>query len=385
MKKTINSLFFLTALIVLVTSCQKQNKKLILGEGGFSSSTAFTSSTPSPILADTIKASIAATFSWGSVTYSNPVVVTYSLQFDIASDTAGGEWTKAKTIIIGSKINSYAIAVQDLNTAAIGVGMAANTQGTLLARIKADVNQANGSMSTVPSVYSNVLALTITPYSLILYVPNSAQFPTKWDPATAPILNVVPDSSGKYEGYVYLGGSTAGQSFKYTNAPDFAHINYGDSTGNLLTTNGLASAMSVPTGGYYEVTANFQTAPGTWSATRTTWGVIGDATPNGWTTDNEMTYDSVSQVWFIDSLSFSTTGSFKFRANNAWVIDFGIAKTSNPVTVGAVTTGMLTYADNPFFAYNSTLNNLTVTTNGVYKVVLDLHISGSYTYTLTKL
>jgi hypothetical protein len=66
-------------------------------------------------------------------------------------------------------------------------------------------------------------------------------------------------------------------------------------------------------------------------------------------------------------------GSFKFRANGAWVIDFGVDGNGN-----------LAYADNPFFGYNGNLNNLTVPSSGNYTITLDLHVSGKYNYTLVK-
>ncbi len=98
--------------------------------------------------------------------------------------------------------------------------------------------------------------------------------------------------------------------------------------------------MYASNGGYVEVTANFNT--NTWTATRTTWGIIGDATPGGWNTDTQLTYDVTNQVWKTTAV-MKAIGSFKFRANNAWVIDFGIDANGN-----------LQYVDSPFFGYNNT-------------------------------
>jgi len=68
-----------------------------------------------------------------------------------------------------------------------------------------------------------------------------------------------------------------------------------------------------------------------------------------------------------------TAGSFKFRANNAWKIDFGIDAT-----------GKLGYVDNPLFPYNGKLSNLTVPSDGNYTITLDLHVPGQYSYKLKK-
>lgn len=170
---------------------------------------------------------------------------------------------------------------------------------------------------------------------------------------------------GLFEGYVAITGSGL-QYFKYTNAPDWNHINYGDGGNGTFSTDGNAAGLSVPNGGYYELTANLNN--NTWTATATTWSIIGDATPGGWSTDTQMTYDPVNQVWTVTAQMLSN-GSFKFRANDEWVVDFGINGS-----------GALQYADNPFFGYTAGLNNLTVPANGTYIITLDLHVSDKYTY-----
>ena len=57
----------------------------------------------------------------------------------------------------------------------------------------------------------------------------------------------------------------------------------------------------------------------TYSANR--WGVIGDATPGGWGTDTNMTWDATNKVLKV-TLNL-TAGSFKFRANDDWAINWG--------------------------------------------------------------
>ena len=54
-----------------------------------------------------------------------------------------------------------------------------------------------------------------------------------------------------------------------------------------------------------------------------------------------MTYDEANQVWKVTA-DMLAGGSFKFRANNEWMIDFGVDANGN-----------LVYADNPFFGYTA--------------------------------
>ena len=199
-----------------------------------------------------------------------------------------------------------------------------------------------------------------------LYVPGAYQ---NWKPDSAPVINQVSGSPGRYEGYINIPGSGA-QSFKFTDASDWTHTNYGEGGNGKLNPDGKAEGVSVPDGGYYELTVDLN--KNTWTATKTDWGFVGDSTPGGWNTDTEMTYDSVKQVW-TTTTTLKQTGSFKFRANSAWVIDFGIDDSGN-----------LQYADNPFVTYNPKLKQITVPADGNYTVTLDLHVSGDYTYSVVR-
>ena len=198
----------------------------------------------------------------------------------------------------------------------------------------------------------------------VLYVPGAYE---DWKPATAPQIGSVPGSSTRFEGYVNFTG-TGEQPFKFTNAPDWLHTNYGNGGAGTLNPDGQAGGLTVPSGGYYELTADLK--KGTWSATKTTWSVIGNATPGGWEKDTAMTYNPEKQVWTV-TMPMKAEGSFKFRANSAWKIDFGLD--SN---------GKLQYVDNPFFDYNPSIKDLTVPDDGTYTITLDLHVPGKYTYSV---
>ena len=160
--------------------------------------------------------------------------------------------------------------------------------------------------------------------------------------------------------------------YKYTAQPDWTPMAYGDGweMGVLIEANYSGGNFTAPSAGYYELSANLNTM--IWTATKTTWGIIGDATPGGWSTDTQMTYDETLKVWTV-TCDILSTGSFKFRANNAWAIDFAIDAT-----------GKLKYADNPLYPYDGTLSNLTVPASGNYTLTLDLHVPGAYTYKLKK-
>jgi starch-binding outer membrane protein SusE/F len=362
MKKILTTLLILISVMLMITSCKKDGAQLVLQSGG---SAGGLKASANPVILSTANDNDSVVnFSWPPATFSGQPAISYTLQIDKVADTAN--WANAKTFTVTNNALLYGFLGKDLNNLLNSMGLVPGTSTNIAVRIRSDVNQYNGSTSTVAPVFSNTLLLSVTPYGLDLYVPGAYQ---NWDPGSAPVLNPVPGMAGLYEGFVNISG-TGIQYFKYTNAPDWNHINYGDGGNFTFSTDGAAAGLSVPNGGYYELTADLN--KNTWTATATTWGIIGDATPGGWNADTQMTYDPVNQVWKVTA-NMIQAGSFKFRANNAWSIDFGIDNGGN-----------IQYADNPFFPYNPNLNNLTVPADGNYTISLDLHVSGKYTYKAVK-
>ncbi|MDR0793493.1 MAG: SusE domain-containing protein [Chitinophagaceae bacterium] len=365
MKNIFYKISYLVFAIFLLASCKKEGVQYVSHNGNFPSA-ALNASDNNIVLSSNNDADTTVTFNWQAADFgsNSNIAVSYTLQIDAISDTSS--WKNAQSFNAGNILN-YSFIGKDLNNLLnTQLNLLPGSADSVAVRIKADVNQYNGSASTISSVYSNTYILVVTPYGLNLYVPGAYQ---NWDPSTAPVIAPVAGRAGLYEGYVNITGSGL-QYFKYTNAPDWNHINYGDGGNGTFSTDGNAAGLSVPDGGYYELTANLNNM--TWTATATTWSIIGDATPGGWNQDTQMTYDPNTQVWTVTA-NMITAGSFKFRANDAWVIDFGIDANGN-----------LQYADNPFFGYNGNLNNLTVPADGNYTIMLDLHIAGKYTYTLQK-
>jgi hypothetical protein len=190
-----------------------------------------------------------------------------------------------------------------------------------------------------------------------LWVPGDYQTPPpNWTPATAPKLGAVPGEND-YEGYINVpaGGSF---QFKITPAPNWDN-SFGDGGAGKLSSSG--ENLIWPDGaGYYYVKANPIAL--TWSATKTTWAIIGDGTPGGWVADTPMTYDPVNNVWVINSVAL-TANNIKFRANGGWDINLG---------------GNLSK-----LSYGG--DNIAIGSAGNYKIVLDLSHPLRYTATLTKL
>jgi starch-binding outer membrane protein SusE/F len=285
----------------------------------------------------------AITLNWNATGYGS-IPFSYAVQVD----KADGNFSSPQAFNVGNALNK-SITILDLNNAALAAGIAVGASEKLEFRVVA----YQGSNST-PSVISNVFTINVTTYSPLqyLWVPGDYQ---GWSPDAAPQL-AAPLTSNDYEGYVNVGAGGS-YEFKFTNAPDWSHTAYG---GDATTLSTSGDNLKWPGAGYYLVKANPVAL--TWSATATSWGIIGDATPGGWDNSTPMTYDAASKTWTISSVNL-TSNSMKFRANNGWNINLGGNLSG------------LTYGG----------DNIPVAAAGNYKIVLDLSHPLKYTATLTKL
>ncbi|MEI7491019.1 MAG: RagB/SusD family nutrient uptake outer membrane protein [Bacteroidota bacterium] len=144
----------------------------------------------------------------------------------------------------------------------------------------------------------------------LVYCPGSYQ---GWDPTNTSTVIASKASDSKYEGYLYMANTN--QQFKFCTTPSWDH-NFGGTNGTLVP-NG--DNINVADAGYYKV--NIDTAALTYSVVKTTWAVIGDATPGGWSNDTPMAYDAASNTWTITV--DLVKGGLKFRANGGWDINYG--------------------------------------------------------------
>lgn len=175
-----------------------------------------------------------------------------------------------------------------------------------------------------------------------------------WDNSdNAEMLVSTESSNGMAEGYVYL--TTGGIKLVTDHSWDDAHTFGDDGSGNLTNPGGN---ITVAADGYYRVRANLTDM--TYSLELTDWGVIGDATPGGWDTDTNLSYNADLKIW-IGGVNLKADGAFKFRANDDWVIDYGSSSGDENLNQGG---------DN-------------IPSPGVaadYAVTLDLSTPNTYTY-----
>ena len=148
----------------------------------------------------------------------------------------------------------------------------------------------------------------------ILYNPGDAN---GWNFGSAQQL--IGTGAGKYHGFLYLKGG-----FKFTNAPDWNGINYGDAGAGALSTDGGAGNLQCPAEGeglYYVVV---DTEALTYTTTYvSSVGLVGDF--QGWNVESPFAMTSDNNIVWKATASFSG-GGFKFVFNGpttAWSLNLG--------------------------------------------------------------
>ena len=327
---------------------------------------AFAVSNSTIVLTSANDSSDVAVFSWKSSSYGLSVPITYTLQIDQPSDTAGANgWGNAITTTIATDSMTLSYLGTDFNHILNLMGLPDGTPSTIVVRLKMDVRQSNGSASTVPTLIS-VLPMTVTPYkvSLVypkLYVAGDFLIPN-WTQLNQPgwiLASVL--SNGSYEGYVYF--PNANNYFKLCSEPDWNGSNYGWG-GSSTTISSTCNNCNLWSAGpnYTRITAD--TKGLTISYTNTNWVVAGDF--NSWSiTANPMTFNPTTNTWTATGVTMTAGNQWKFVGDAAWNNCFGLDSKGN-------------------FAFgNGSIGNFKAAKSGTYTITLDLSKgAGNYTYSV---
>ncbi|WP_320110913.1 SusF/SusE family outer membrane protein [Draconibacterium orientale] len=135
--------------------------------------------------------------------------------------------------------------------------------------------------------------------------------PNGWDDETA--LTYSPEDT-EWQGVLHL---TADEiKFRANHSWDY---NYGSNAADGILQAG-GNNIPVDVESDYSIVLDLST-PNEYTYSLNRWGLIGDATPGGWDNDTNMTWDADNGVFTV-TLDL-IAGSFKFRANDGWDINYG--------------------------------------------------------------
>lgn len=126
--------------------------------------------------------------------------------------------------------------------------------------------------------------------------------------------------TGDYKFEIYASLNQGGIKFLPTNTGWDGDWGMKPGTPNTLLQEGEDN-VNITEADYYHITIDFENLSYN-LLTVNSWGIIGDATIGGWNTETPMDYDANSGLWKLDNVTF-TDGTFKFRANNDWSLNYG--------------------------------------------------------------
>ncbi|MEP6645824.1 MAG: SusE domain-containing protein [Saprospiraceae bacterium] len=350
--------FKIFILLLILSGCNEEPELSVLQKVAFQGP--ITVSPENIVITAADSSTSVVQINWPSVDYFREVPVTYSIQFTTSDDVT--TWAKAYELPVGINVLTNSLTGKELNKiVADFLGIIPETKGEIAIRIKSYVDRA---------AYSAPVTIHVTPYKLTtsyasLWIAGDFQ---GWDITNARTIASV-KNDGIYEGYIFIppGGTN---EFKLYAQPDWGPVSYGTiNDGTIHEANFAGDNFKAPSDGYYLFAVDLNT--NIYLLIKTTWGMIGAATPGGWTTDTDMDYNTTTQSWSV-TLNLLKNGSFKFRANHAWQLDFGIDGDAH-----------LIYANHPWKVYVDQ-PQLTVPDDGNYTVLLDLHEPGNYTYQIHK-
>ncbi|WP_375445363.1 SusE domain-containing protein [uncultured Fibrella sp.] len=339
MKSLLKSFLVAASALLAFTACQKEEERLLLD---FSAVPVVSVSAPTVVLTKDNADKDALTISWPKPNYGYNAAANYTIMID----KKGGDFSKAATFPVGTGL-SKTFKASELNSLLLGLGLTPATAGDVDVKVMSALGGRTVLSSALASVkatpYLDRLDLS-SPWGLV-----GSATANGWDGPDQPFYKT--ETPSVFVAYVKLvdGDVKIRQDNKWD-------TNYGGS-GGKLSLNG--DNLKV-TAGTYKVT--FNPTALTYAIEKFSWGVVGDATLNGWNgPDQNLTYDPSTDQWF--ALLPLKVGDIKIRQNNDWAVNYG-------GTAGKLVAGG---------------DNVKIATAGTYLVVADLKPTGlKYTVTPAK-
>lgn len=356
-----------------MVSCEKDDDQVTLNEINQSK---LSSDKTAVVLSEIISDNTAISFTWQKSQFSVAVVPTQQIEFGIK----GQNFKKSVTYDFENNATSGNITHGGLNSLMFNLGATPGVINDIEVRLKTAVGTA--------TFYSNVINVKITPYTPnpdITYpkinVPGSyagAAGYANWTPGSSPNL-FSPEKNDKYRGFIWINTVTGAEDGKYKFA---INQDWPGNKGDDGTLTGKLKAdgdnIKAPAAGTYYIKVDW--AANTYSSVIANFGIIGDATPTGWSSDTDFVYNPTTKTFVINSIALNTSGVFKFRANDDWVMKFQPQSSDQTLTSGS---GVVTYLSSENTVTGDP--NYKVAVAGNYKIELDLHNSANYKLTVTKL
>jgi len=303
MKNLYKISFWLLTLLVITTGCQKKEFIQMNSDAKIEASL----SSQSLVLTENTADQNVLEITWQKPDIGFNAAPVYQVLLDVA----GGDFSQAQVFSAGTEL-SKVLTGSELNNKLLSLGVSAGTPTDVVFKVR-------GQLGTKTYIYSDPLPLTVTAYATILDLSTEwgvvgSATPGGWGNPNIPDLPFYQtDNPNIIVAYVTLRDG----EIKFRKNNDWTE-NYGDDglDGSLD-----ANGANIPvTAGTYKITIDWSS--NTYSIEPYSWGIVGDATPNGWNgPDIQLTYNPYNNDW--KAAVTLNTGSIKFRLNNDWTVNYG--------------------------------------------------------------
>ncbi len=242
----------------------------------------------------------AMTFNWSAANYGTNTPPKYELQIDVKGDNF-----KNHQVLSSTSTLTADVTVKELNLAVIALGLEPFKEGEIEYRIVSTIGTPSSQQ-----LISNVNTLKITPYPTDLStnwgVVGDATT-NGWNGPDVPFWKT--DVTNVFVAYTDLKDG----EIKFRQDNEWKN-DYGDANNDGKLDKDSNNNIKVKAG-TYKITINMNDL--TYKIEDFTWGLVGDATPNGWGgPDTKLSYDGTIDSW--TTILTMKDGEYKFRLNNDW-------------------------------------------------------------------
>lgn len=309
----------LASLLFTVVACEEEGDKAIMPDPETFVAPAFTSVTTRPsveLLPENAQATF-ETFTWERTQYGVKISTNYELQVSL------DETFETSQVLATTSNAQVDVTVEEMNDALLALGVPGFEEGSVFIRLKSTIIGLE-----LDPLYSTPISRSATTYQVSecgnycsIGIIGSATA-GGWDNDTDMVL-ADPERIDKYNwtATVYL--NTGEVKFR---AMDGWDVNWGAAAFPSGTGTQNGANIPIAAAGYYKVNFNDQTGAYSFTSLNTpvypTVGIIGSATPGGWDSDTDMTKDPNDPHVWTGTFTL-TAGEAKFRANNAWDVNWG--------------------------------------------------------------
>jgi len=293
---------------------------------------------------------LAERFVWNEVDFEAPTTISYELQ------GSATEAFESYMVIGNTGSNNLGVTIGQMRELAEEAGLDNDPEtempntGTVYFKVRAFAGEGEGNAL---EEFSETISVNVElpeaeeegeAPKMELYLVGDATA-AGWDPANnnTPLFR-----DGENENIYYFEGRFAGgadiEGFKFVQTTEW-QPQWGLSNGELSNSDILGEdpdAFPVEDDAYYSLMVNVDEMTYTWeevdetaAEVQTNIGIIGDSTPSGWDADTDMTQSEFNpHIWYIQGIEL-VDGFAKFRANDAWDVNWGA---ESPVS-GQTTSG----------------------------------------------